>query len=204
MKRVTRGLLAGLLGYLAVGYWMRRHPSAMPYAQRFFVELPHPAITRGRLREVLEPRPGEQMLEVGPGTGYYTLDLADWVGPGGAVEILDLQQEFLDHTMRRARDRGLTNVNPTRGDAQELPYDTDRFDAAVLVSVLGEIPDQGKALGELRRVLKPGARLVVGELFPPDPHMVMFGALRARAEGAGLRFERRLGPAFGYFARFRA
>jgi ubiquinone/menaquinone biosynthesis C-methylase UbiE len=193
----------GILGYFAAGYWMRKHPSAMSYAQRFFTELPHPLITRGRLRRILEPRPGQTILEIGPGTGYYTLSLAEWVDPG-VVEILDVRQEFLDHVMRRVGDRALTNVNPTCGDAQSLPYDEDHFDAAVLIAVLGEIPDQDAALRELARVLKPGGCLVVGELFPPDPHIVPFRSLRSRADAAGLTFERRLGPGFGYFARFGA
>ena len=110
---------------------------------------------------------------------------------------------MLDHTIRRARERGLANVNPTRGDAQDLGWDDDGFDAAILITVLGEIPDQDAALREVARVLKPGGRLVVGELLG-DPHYVTPGSLERRAEAAGLRFERRVGPKLGYFARFRA
>ena len=66
--------------------------------------------------------------------------------------------------------------------------------------MLGEIPDQEAALRELARVVKPGGRVVVGELFG-DPHWVSPRALRERAECAGLRFERRLGTPLGYFAR---
>jgi ubiquinone/menaquinone biosynthesis C-methylase UbiE len=191
------------VGVVAVALWWRKHPSACPYGQRFWIEAPHPFITRARLREILEPTPGERVLEIGPGTGYYTLDLADWVGPEGEVEIFDLQQEMLDHTIRRARERGLWNINPTRGDARELPYDDDAFDAAILITVLGEVPDQDAALSEVARVLRPGGRLVVGELLG-DPHFVMPGSLGRRAEAAGLRVERRAGPRFGYFARLGA
>ncbi len=67
--------------------------------------------------------------------------------------------------------------------------------------MLGEIPDQDAALRELARVLKPGGRLVVGELFG-DPHWVSPGSLRRRAEAAGLVFARRSGSPLGYFARF--
>ena len=66
---------------------------------------------------------------------------------------------------------------------------------------LGEVPDRDAALCELRRVLKPSGRLIVGEIFG-DPHMVTFGSLRAGAEEAGLRFEQRLGGKLAYFARF--
>jgi ubiquinone/menaquinone biosynthesis C-methylase UbiE len=192
------------LGALAVGaaaLWWRKNPSACPYGQRFWVEAPHPLITRARLREILEPQPGERVLEIGPGTGYYTLDLAAWVGEQGTVEIFDIQQEMLDHTIRAARERGLWNVNPTQGDAQQLGWDDDSFDAAILVTVLGEIPDQEAALRQIARVLRPGGRLIVGELFG-DPHMVTLGTLKRRAEAAGLGFERRVGPKLGYFARF--
>ena len=196
-------LLAAGAAVLAVALWWRKNPSACPYSQRFWVEAPHPFITRERLREILEAKAGERILEVGPGTGYYTLDLAEWVGDEGTIEIFDIQQEMLDHTIRRARERGLWNVNPTQGDAQELPYEDSSFDAAILITVLGEIPDQEAALREVARVLRPGGRLIVGELFG-DPHMVTLGSLQRRAESAGLKLERRVGPKLGYFARFTA
>ena len=195
-----RALVLFAAAVTGAAWWWRKNPSACPYNQRFWVQAPHPFITRERLRETLAPAPGERILEIGPGTGYYTLDLAEWVGAEGAVEIFDLQQEMLDHTMRRAGEAGLANVVPTQGDARSLPYDDDSVDAVVLVTVLGEIPDQERALAEVARVLRPGGRLVVGELFG-DPHYVAPGALRQRAEAAGLGFEGRNGPPFGYFAR---
>jgi ubiquinone/menaquinone biosynthesis C-methylase UbiE len=193
--------LAGGLAALGAALWWRRNPSACPYSQRFWVEGPHPFITRERLREALEPTPGERLLEVGPGTGYYSLPVAEQLRPGGTLDVLDVQQEMLDHTMRRARERGIENIAPRNGDARSMPYPDGSFDAAFLVTVLGEIPDQDAALREARRVLKGGGRLVVGELFG-DPHMVTFGSLRSRAEAAGFRDERRVGGWLGYFARF--
>jgi len=181
---------------VAAAVWWRKHPSPCPYNQRFWLQAPHPFITRGRLLEALDPRSGETVLEVGPGTGYYTLTVAPAVD---RLHIFDLQPEMLDHTMRRAGEAGVVNVEPRQGDARSLPYADGVFDAAYLVTVLGEIPDQEAALRELRRVVKPGGRVVVGELFG-DPHMVVEGALRRRAEAVGLRFERRVGPRFGYFA----
>jgi SAM-dependent methyltransferase len=197
MRRLL--VLAGA-ALVAAALWWRKNPSACPYGQRFWVEAPHPLITRERLREVLAPGRGERVLEIGPGTGYYTLDLARWLVPGGSVELFDLQQEFLDHTMDRVVEAGLTNVHSTQGDATALPFEDDSFDAVVLTAVLGEIPDQDAAMSEIARVLRPGGRLVVGELFG-DPHFTSPGALERRGQSAGLRLEQRSGPPFGYFAR---
>jgi ubiquinone/menaquinone biosynthesis C-methylase UbiE len=195
-------LLGGAAG-LGAALWWRSNPSACPYSQRFWVEAPHPFITRERLREILEPAPGERLLEVGPGTGYYTLPVAEWLGPDGRLDVLDVQQEMLDHTLRRASEHGIDNLTPTRADARELPYADDSFDGAYLVTVLGEIPDQDAALRELRRVVKPGGRIVVGELFG-DPHMVRHSALVKRAGAAGLSVDRSLGGMLWHFTRLQA
>jgi protein-L-isoaspartate O-methyltransferase len=188
---------------LAHYHWVRTHPGPCPYGQRFWVQIPHLLITRARLREILAPQPGERILEVGPGTGYYSLHVAQWLTPDGVLDVFDIQSEMLNHTMRRASELRIPNIVPTQGDACALPYADNHFDAAYMNVTLGEIPDQIAALRELCRVLKPGGRLIVGELFV-DPHMVTFGSLRARAEAAGLRFMRRLGGRLGYFASFRA
>jgi ubiquinone/menaquinone biosynthesis C-methylase UbiE len=192
----------GLAGGAVVGaaLWWRKNPSACPYGQRFWVEAPHPIITRERLRSVLRPEPGERILEIGPGVGYYTLDMAEWVGPEGRIEIFDLQQEFLDHVGERAGERGLANIVPTQGDATDLPYEDDSVDAVVLTAVLGEIPDPVAALRQVQRVLKPSGRLVVGELFG-DPHFTTQFALKRQADEAGLAWESHSGNWVGYFAR---
>ncbi len=190
------------LAVAAAALWWRKNPSACPYSQRFWVEAPHPLITRDRLRELLAPQAGERILEIGPGTGYYTLDMAAWVGEQGEVAIFDLQQEMLDHTLERVRERGLGNVNPTQGDARSLAYADAAFDAVVLTAVLGEIPEPARAMAEINRVLKPGGRLVVGELFG-DPHFTTPGKLERLGADAGLALERRSGPWIGYFALLR-
>jgi ubiquinone/menaquinone biosynthesis C-methylase UbiE len=164
-------------------------------------ELPY--LTRERLCRVLAPRPGERILEIGPGTGLFSVPVAQRLAPGGTLDIFDIQQIMLDHTLRVAATRNVGNIVATRGDARRLPYLDGTFDAAFMMTVLGEITDQETALGELRRVLKLGGRLVVGE-FIFDWHAVPFRILRRRTERQGLRFERRLGPRASYIARFSA
>ena len=196
-------LLVGAASLLVYLRHQRKDPSACPYGLRFSLDLPHPFVTRPRLREMLSPEPGQRVLEVGPGTGYYALQAARWLEPGGILDILDIQQEMLDHTMHRARAMGVSNIIPRRGDAQALPYPHDHFDSAYLVATLGEVPDKGRALRELRRVLKRGGRLVVGEVLL-DPHKVTFEELRRLTDAGGLDHERTLKGTLGYFAAFRA
>ncbi len=181
----------------------RRNPAACPYSQRLFLDLPRPFMRRQTLRDLLDLAPGERVLEVGPGTGYYSLDVARQLAPDGQLDVLDLQQPMLDELMRRATMRGTANVVATQGDARDLPFPAATFDAAFLVATLGEIPDRDQALRELHRVLKPGGRLVVGE-GQPDPHMLAVDELRTRAEAIGFVLDGHEGSPFGYFARFRS
>ena len=197
----TRTIAAGAAAAAAgLAAWERLNPKACPYSQRFMVQAPRPLITRPRLLEVLEPKSGERLLELGPGTGYYSLVVAEALA-GGRLDLFDIQQEMLDHTMRAAARRGLQNLHPQQGDARQLPYDDDVFDGAFLITVLGEIPEGDRALAELQRVVRPGGRVVFGETIL-DPHIVTFGTLRRRAEAAGMRYERRAGNGLGFFARF--
>jgi ubiquinone/menaquinone biosynthesis C-methylase UbiE len=196
-------VLVGAASLLAYLRRQRKDPSACPYGLRFSLDLPHPFVTRPRLREMLSPQPGQRVLEVGPGTGYYALQVARWLEPSGTLDILDIQQEMLDHTMHRARAMGVLNIVPRWGEAQALPYPDHHFDSAYLVATLGEVPDKGRALRELGRVLKRGGRLVVGEVLL-DPHKVIFEELRRLTDAGGLDHERTLKGTLGYFAAFRA
>lgn len=192
----------GAAAALGAGLLYRRLTTPFPYAPwALDRELPH--LTRDRLVEVLSPRPRERLLEVGPGTGLFSVPVARGVGPDGTLDIFDIQAEMLEHTIRAAAEQGLSNVTATRGDARRLPYGDAGFDGAFLVTVLGEIPQWPSALRELRRVLRPGGRLVVGE-FLLDWHAVPLILLRRRAAAAGLVLEYRSGPPYSYLARLRA
>jgi SAM-dependent methyltransferase len=203
LRRRDKLLATGALATAAVTISQRVKPLPCPYALRWTTEVPRPYLTRRKVVELLDPRPDEEILEVGPGPGYHTFVVAERLRPAGQLHVFDIQQKMLDALMRRAVERGVENVVPRQGDARALPYADRSFDGALLVTVLGEIPDQELALRELCRVIRPGGRLVVGEIPALDPHFVRFPVLRRRAEAAGFRLERRQGPGLAFITAFR-
>jgi ubiquinone/menaquinone biosynthesis C-methylase UbiE len=193
-------LIAAAAAAAVAAAWWWTDSAPYPYAQHKLLDLPLPFLTNRRLDALLAARPGERVLEIGPGTGLQALHVADLLGDGGRLDIVDIQQPMLDHVMRRAAARNLSPIVPARADARHLPFDDASFDAAYLVTVLGEIPDPTAAIREIRRVLKPGGRLVVGEF--ADRHYVPLVTLLAYANNAGLQPSAWLGPPLAYLARF--
>lgn len=187
----------------AARIWSRNDPVPMPYWMRWILLAPRPYQSTGRLKRILDPRSGERLLEIGPGIGVHALPVAAALDPGGTLNVLDVQPAMLDDLMGRAAQAGIKNIIATRGDARTLPFPDRTFDGAYLISVLGEIPDYDLALQELRRVLRPNGRLVVGEFFV-DPDFITTTELQRRISRAGFAFNRRIGPSLAYLARFNA
>jgi SAM-dependent methyltransferase len=167
----SRWLAAAAVGAVGAGAAMYLSDKApYPYAQHVLLDIPLPYLTSSRLDEILQSRPGERILEIGPGTGLQTLHIAPKLSLSGRLDIVDIQQEMIDHVMRRAQLRGITTIVPNLSDARELPFTDGVFDAVYLVTALGEIPEADRVIAEAARVLKPGGRLVVGEFF--DRHWI--------------------------------
>lgn len=97
-----------------------------------------------------------RVLEVAVGTG---LNLA-FYAPGADVTGVDLSPEMLQIARRRAAELG-RNLELREGDAHDLPFDDESFDSVVATYSLCNIPDPSRAVAEMRRVLRPGGRLVL-------------------------------------------
>ena len=115
-------------------------------------------IVREAVYSYLEPRTGMKLLDIGCGTGQYSLDLA-----GMGLEIIgaDVSLAMLEKARVKASEAGLT-VHFVEADAQCLPFTDETFDLVLSVDAMEWVPDFPAALQEAFRVLKTGGRLVVG------------------------------------------
>ena len=110
------------------------------------------------LVEYSRPQPGMSVLDLAAGTGEPGITLAHRVGSTGHVTAVDLSQDLLNIAASRAREHGLTNFSIQQADVQALPFPENSFDLAACRFGVMFFADTGKALREIRRVLKPGAR----------------------------------------------
>lgn len=106
-------------------------------------------------------RGGERVLDVACGTGLVSFAAANAVGPAGEVLGVDLSGAMVDAARQRAQQRGVSNAAFARMDAERLALPDASFDVALCALGLMYMPDPEQALREMRRVLRPGGRLVV-------------------------------------------
>ena len=105
-------------------------------------------------------RSGEQVLDVACGTGLVAFAAAEAVGPHGQVLGVDLSGQMVDAARQRAEERRLSNVEFQRMDAETLALPDASVDVALCALGLMYLPDPERAVAEMRRVLRPGGRLV--------------------------------------------
>jgi SAM-dependent methyltransferase len=120
-------------------------------------------IRRRRLvASALDAQPGEDVLDVGCGPGFYLADLADQVGPQGSVTGIDSASAMLAIAAKRAERH--ENVSFHQAGATRLPVADQAFDAVLSVQVLEYVPDVDGAIAEFHRVLRPGGRAVIWDV----------------------------------------
>ena len=109
--------------------------------------------------DMAAPQPGEHALDVACGTGLVSLRMAAAVGAAGTVVGTDISGQMVEEARRIAAERGLAHAGFERADAEALPFAEASFDVAVCGLGLMYVPDAVKALGEMRRLLRPGGRV---------------------------------------------
>jgi SAM-dependent methyltransferase len=133
-------------------------------------------------------RPGQRILEIGPGPGRLLLPAAQRILPTGVAVGLDIQPGMIERLKVRAKKAGVTNLTAILGDATQPLVPEASFDLVFLCTALGEIPDRGAALGQCHRALKPGGVLSITEKFG-DPHYQSRSTVKHLAEAAGFRLQ---------------
>lgn len=136
---------------------------ALTYDEKWSISFDERCITYARDRFVAvagEPaRPYGRSLEIGAGTGFFTLNLklAGIIDEG---TVTDISPGMVEVAKRNAEQLGFT-IEGQAADAEELPFEDDTFDVVIGHAVIHHIPDVEKAFREMIRVLKPGGRVVI-------------------------------------------
>ena len=133
---------------------------------------------RGRAADRAELAPGDAALDVCCGTGDLALELRGRVGPEGRVVGADFSERMLELARTKAAERGMSDVTFEWADALGLPYEDASFDAVTVGFGVRNLADLDAGVAEMRRVLKPGGRLVILEITQPQrPPLSTFFAL---------------------------
>jgi demethylmenaquinone methyltransferase/2-methoxy-6-polyprenyl-1,4-benzoquinol methylase len=119
---------------------------------------------RRRAADAAAPPMGGAALDIACGSGRLTLELRKHIGHGGRVVGLDFSDRML--AVARAAHPAIEWVH---GDATSLPFEDSSFDAATIAFGLRNLAHPEKGLSEMRRVLRPGGRMVVLEFLRPPP-----------------------------------
>src|SRR5690625_3859660 len=150
----------------------RKHEIPCPFWLRGLVEMDNPLTKSNKAKVIIEQsniQPGMHVIDFGCGPGRLTVPLAECVGPNGKVTAVDMQVEMIQRVERKATERKLKNIEFVQGKIGTGELQLPSCHHALLVNVLGEIPNRQAAFTEVFNTLKPGGFLTVTETIF-DPH----------------------------------
>lgn len=157
-------------------------------------------LSPGRLIKRMDLKKDQTVLEIGPGPGYYSIDVAKALSDG-KLYLFDIQQEMLDHARKRLEKRGQFNVQYCRADGATFPFHDKMFDRMFMVTVIGEVENREAYVREMARTLKDDGVVSVSEL-AGDPDMLKVDEVKAILKPAGLECSREYRAMWGYTLNF--
>lgn len=168
---------------------------------------------RGDIIQALRLRPGQVVADIGAGTGFLAVMMARGVLPGGRVYAVDIAKNFVDGTVRRARDKGLGNVIGVVNDQRSVRLPDNSIDLAFTSDTYHHFEYPESTLRSIHRALRPGGEFVVIDFIriPGISSPWVLGHVRAgedkvteEIEAAGFELIERLGfMQTQYYLRFR-
>lgn len=183
-----------------------RRVGQFPYPHQAAVLLDNPVRRRmsrpGRVIASLELDGTERVLELGPGPGFYSVEIARRLTTGNLL-LFDLQPEMLEKARRKLAREGFVDVGFHAGDAGDgIPLPDNAVDVAFLAAVIGEVPDKPSCMRSLARTIRPGGLLVFVEGFG-DPDRLSVAELRDLVEPADFVFQASDGSRWQDVVKFR-
>jgi len=145
-----------------VGVWDRMSPIYLREVDDRFTEIIDGVIRRAALQR------GQQVLDLGTGTGSVALRAACAAMPRGTVTAMDISPEMLRLARQRAASMGLSNITFLEGRAEAISAPSGRFDAVLASLSLMYVIDRGAAAREIARVLRPGGQMVAAVWGGPE------------------------------------
>jgi ubiquinone/menaquinone biosynthesis C-methylase UbiE len=138
-----------------------------------------------------------QVLDVGCGPGRLTIPIAERIAPDGEIVAMDIQPGMLSRVLQKAQAASLRNVRMLEAGVGDGRLRRGQFDRALLVTVLGEVPNREGALQEIFDALKPGGLLSVTEVIF-DPHFQSRATVRRLGTAAGFGEKACFGGRFAF------
>ena len=156
------------------------------YAFTLLIPLRNIFLSPRQLIKWLELKDNMNVMELGPGPGYFSLKVAQMLTNGKLV-LADIQKEMLDYARKRAEKKGLNNVEYYLCDGNSFQFEENTFDRIFMVTVLGEVENKDAYMEEFYRILKKGGMLSISEL-AGDPDKMTTNEIKQLAEDHNFSF----------------
>jgi ubiquinone/menaquinone biosynthesis C-methylase UbiE len=189
---------------LMLRIFLRITPLPLPEWLNSFLATPVRQLYRdpARVIDLLGLHKNDRVADVGCGKGVFSIEAAKRVGERGVIYAVDSKTSMIDAVSRKLDALQLgKNVQLIVSPLDKILIDTASVDAAMLISALPRIPDRLATLKEIKRILKPGGVLVIGEELL-EPEYVRPVVIQEWAHDAGFKLVGRSGSPFSYILKF--